>query len=250
MILRHMMEMVKLGAQTLAVLFHPKAWRPSLVLEQLYLMGNKSVGLVVFALAFSGIVVVMEYAFHIRLVLQTAEMVPGFSSSLMMREFGAGITALLLASKIGAGMAAELATMKTTEQVEALRLMRVDPVNYLVMPRFIASSIVTLILSIIGVAVAILGGMLVATTELGVTWESYLSQISTFIQPADGLQMLIKAGIFGMITPIISCYFGLHSQAGAGGVGKATTEAVVYSAIAIIGSDFFLTWFFTTAGRI
>jgi len=113
------------------------------IVQQLYELGNKSVNVIVFAVTFAGIVVAIEYIYHMRLVLNSAEMVPAFSAVMVVRELGPTLTALILATKVGAGIAAEIGLMKITEQIDALRLLRINPIEFLVLPRFVASIIAT-----------------------------------------------------------------------------------------------------------
>src|SRR2546423_184032 len=104
-----------------------RPWRRREIVFQLYSIGVKSAPVILFSVSFAAVVTILEYAYHMKLVIQSASMVPGFAALLVLRELGVVITALLLTSRVGAGIAAELGTMNITEQIDAYRLLHLDP---------------------------------------------------------------------------------------------------------------------------
>ncbi len=163
----------------------------------------------------------------------------------MTREFGPVLAALVVAGRAGAAMAAELGTMKVTEQIDALETLAVNPVKYLVVPRFLAGLIMLPALTIITDIVGILGGYFVNVVLLGTSSKSYLRATWDFLQMEDIYNGMIKACFFGAAFTLISCYKGFYTSGGAEGVGRATTGAVVYSFMTILISDYFLSaWLF------
>jgi len=165
----------------------------------------------------------------------------------MCSELGPVLTGLMVAGRVGAAIAAELGTMRVTEQIDALRTLATHPVDYLVVPRLLALHIALPLLTAEAIAVGIGAGYLVGVYMLGIdpvySWYNMLRYTNT----PDVVIGLIKAVVFGGIVALVGCYKGLSCGEGAEGVGRATTEAVVYSSITILICNFFLT---LTLGRI
>lgn len=162
----------------------------------------------------------------------------------MCRELGPVLAALMVAGRMGAAMAAEIGTMRVTQQIDALRAFGVDPVDYLVVPRFLAILISMPIL----VAEAIWCGMWAAeylTVQVfGVPAPWFEGQLLAHTRDSDVLSGLLKGTVFGLLIVLISCHRGLHASDGAVGVGRATTRAVVDSSLAILVVNFFLSLLF------
>lgn len=216
------------------------------ILKELYQQGNKSITIVLFAITFAGFVVALEYTYHMRLILSSAEMVPAFSAIMIFRELAPSLTALLLATKVGAGIAAEIGTMKVTEQLDALKLLNINLVEYLVVPRLVASIFTTIALSLFSVVICFIGAGFVAVTKLGFTVDSYIQQIPVMLTKEDLWLLMTKAATFGCVIPLISCFYGFSCKTSAQGVGEATTKAVVFSSILIIILDFVITSIFAS----
>lgn len=214
-------------------------------MRQLYFMANQSVLIIAFCVSFAAMVTIIEASFHMKIIIQNDSMVPGFAALLILRELGAVLAALLVTSRVGAGLAAEIGTMTITEQVDALRLLGIDPIRFLVVPRFLAGLVGGMILSIISNIVCIFCAMLVCTVKLGYSVGSFMTSMSRFVQFNDLIFAIIKGGVFCAVIPIVSCYYGFRCKAGAEGVGLATTNSVVTSSIAIIILDFILSWVFS-----
>jgi phospholipid/cholesterol/gamma-HCH transport system permease protein len=213
--------------------------------EQLYFVAYQSLLIICICVAFAAIVTVLESSFHMKLVIQSDSMVPGFSSILILRELGAVTTALLLTSRVGAGMAAEVGSMKVTEQVEALRLLGVNPWEYLVMPRWISGVFGTVILVAVANVICLYSSMIVSAQMIGLPEPLFWQTMRQFVSFKDYGFSLIKAACFGAVIPLVSCYYGLKTESGAEGVGQSTTQSVVISSVAIIVIDFLLSFVFS-----
>lgn len=215
------------------------------ILKQLYFVAVESAPVVVFCVSFAAAVTIIEASFHMKLIIQNDALVPGFAALLILRELGAVTSALLVTSRVGAGLAAEVGSMQITEQIDALKMLGIDPVRYLVVPRFIACVIGGFLLSIIANLICLYCAMLVSQFKLGYTPGGFLVAMRTFVQFKDLIFSAIKGACFGAVIPIISCYYGFKCKAGAEGVGSATTNSVVTTSVAIIVIDFLLSWIFT-----
>lgn len=162
----------------------------------------------------------------------------------MTRELAPVLAGLMVAGRVGASIAAEIATMRVTEQIDALTTLSVNPFKYLIAPRILAGTLTLPILVLLGDLIGVYGGYLVAVHSLGFSATSYLSQSWEILEPIDVISGLMKAGAFGFIVSIMGCYHGYHSQRGAQGVGAATTNAVVSSSILILIFNYILTQIF------
>lgn len=221
------------------------ARRKQQIFEQLNFVGYQSLLIICVCAAFAAVVTVLESSFHMKLVVQSDSMVPGFSSVLILRELGSVVTALLLTSRVGAGMAAEVGSMKVSEQIEALRLLGVNPYEYLVVPRFIAGILGTICLVAVANVVCLYSSMLVSASLLGMPESIFWQTMNQFVGYRDFIFSLIKAAAFGAVIPLISCYNGFKTKSGAEGVGQTTTQSVVMGSVTIIMIDFVLSYVFS-----
>lgn len=235
---------VNLSFETMVSLF-TKPFRLKETIQQLYFVANGSVWIIVFCVCFAAVVTILESSFHMKLVVQNDSMVPGFAALLILRELGAVVTALLLTSRVGAGIAAEVGSMKVTEQIDALKMLGIDPVSYLLIPRLVATTIGCMILCVVANMVCIFAAMIVSDQLLGYSPSMFLTAMNRFVEFRDIIFAVIKAMFFGMVIPMISCFFGFRCKSGADGVGSATTQSVVFSSIAIIFLDFILSYTFS-----
>ncbi len=213
-------------------------WRD--VLFQMYFIGVKSQLVVLVTGAFTGMVLGAQtyFQFH-KVKMDTASLaVVGVS---MCSELGPVLTALMVAGRVGGAMAAEIGTMRVTEQIDALRALATHPVDYLVVPRLVASHIVLPLLTVEAVVVGIGAGYLVGVHLLGIDATYLWYNMLRYTHDVDLMIGLIKAFIFGGIIALIGCYKGMTCGLGAQGVGRATMEAVVYASISILITNFFLT---------
>ena len=156
------------------------------------------------------------------------------------RELGPVLCGVVLAGRVGAAITAEIGTMRVTEQIDALRCMAVSPIGYLVVPRLVACMAMLPILYVFGVVIGVGGGMIVASLSHGVSSYVFMHSIRVFCVPSDLYIGVIKSIIFGMIVALVGCDRGMTCTAGAEGVGKATTQSVVYSIIMLFAANYIL----------
>jgi phospholipid/cholesterol/gamma-HCH transport system permease protein len=157
------------------------------------------------------------------------------------RELGPVLAGLMVAGRVGASIAAELGTMRVTEQIDALVTLSTNPFKYLVGPRLVAAVVTLPVLVGIADIIGIMGGYIVGTRTLEFNGYAYIKNTADFLEVDDVTSGLIKAAVFGFIIAIMGCYHGFNSKGGAQGVGRATTNAVVSSAILILAANFVLT---------
>lgn len=162
----------------------------------------------------------------------------------LTRELGPVLAGLMVAGRIGASMAAELGTMRVTEQIDALTTLSTNPMKYLVAPRLMAGVTMLPFLVLVADVIGVFGGYLVAVYKLGFNAANYIQNTWNFLETEDLVSGLVKAAVFGFIVTLMGCYHGYYSRGGAQGVGAATTNAVVSSAILILCFDYVLTEMF------
>ncbi len=159
----------------------------------------------------------------------------------IVRELGPVLVGLMIAARVTSSIAAEIATMKVTEQIDALVTLSTNPVKYLTVPRVLAATMVVPLLVGIGDIIGVYGGYLVSTVQLGFNKATYLNTTVNFLEFADISSSLIKGAAFGFISALMGCYFGMNSGRGAQGVGKATKSSVEAAAVLILAVNFLLT---------
>ena len=214
------------------------AWRD--LIYQVYFTGVKSQSVVLVTGAFTGMVLAAQtyLEFH-KVKMDTATL--AVVSVSMCSQLGPVLTGLMVAGRVGAAIAAELGTMRVTEQIDALRTLATHPVDYLVVPRLLALHIALPLLTAEAIAIGIAGGYVVGVYLNGIDPTYLWYNMIRYTDTAEVAVGLIKAVFFGGIVALVGCYKGLSCGEGAEGVGRATTEAVVYSSITILISNFFLT---------
>lgn len=210
------------------------------LLYQIYFIGVKSQSVVLITGAFTGMVLCAQTYFQFHKVKMDTATLAVVSVS-MCAELGPVLSGLMVAGRVGAAMAAELGTMKVTEQIDALRTLATHPVDYLVVPRIIATIIALPLLTAESIALGIGAGYVVGVFLMGIDPAYSYHNMIKYTSVVDVLTGLIKAIIFGGIISLIGCYKGISCKEGAEGVGRATTEAVVFASISILISNFFLT---------
>ena len=210
------------------------------LLYQIYFIGIKSQSVVLVTGAFTGMVLTAQtyFQFH-KVKMDTATL--GVVAVAMCDELGPVLTALMVAGRVGAAIAAEIGTMRVTEQIDALRTLATHPIDYLVVPRLMASMIALPLLTIEAIALGIASGYVVGTQLLGIDPAYLYYNMLKYTTSIDVHFGLIKSFVYGGIIALVGCYKGLTCGIGAEGVGRATTEAVVYSSITILITNFFLT---------
>lgn len=205
----------------------------------LYEVGVRSVPVVLVTGAFIGMVLAAQS--YDQLHLMRLEATIGSVINLaLVKELGPTLAATMLAGRVGSAMAAELGTMRVTEQIDAIRMLGANPIHYLVTPRVLACCLLIPLLTIISDFAGILGGWIFSTQCLGVPSPHYWLHSIRFVSWYDVAGGIFKSGFFGAAIAVVSCHRGFHCDAGAEGVGKAATEAFVYSFVLILMLDFIL----------
>jgi phospholipid/cholesterol/gamma-HCH transport system permease protein len=205
--------------------------------EQMLLMGVNSLPLVALVSVFTGGVSAVQAVYQISDYVPMRYLGTAVGKAVMI-ELAPVLTALVVAGRVGAAIAAELGTMKVTEQIDALETLALDPVKYLVIPRFIAGLLMLPVLTIFADTIAILGGLGVSAVSLHVSPHMFLNGLKDFFKMMDLTSGLLKAFVFGSIISIIGCYQGFKTTGGAEGVGRSATRAVVISSGLILISDY------------
>lgn len=213
------------------------------IIVQTALVGFDSLGMSILICVITGSVLALQTASKFAQT-GTDAYVGGLVALAVVRELGPIFTCLAVGARAGTAIAAEIANMKITNQVDALQVMGVNPVRYLILPRLLGCMLALPMLTIIGEVAAIVGGMLVAQVVSRLHYHMYLESVWLFVTPYDVRVSLFKAVVFGLILAAISCTIGLNAKGGAREVGLSTTKAVVWISITIIITDFFLTWIF------
>ncbi len=210
------------------------------LVEQLELIGVGSLTVVLLTGFFTGAVLALQSG--VTLDQFGARPVVGrLVSASMVKELGPVLTALMLAGRVGSGIAAELGSMVVTDQISALRALGTDPVRKLVVPRVLAGLVMAPILTIIADFVGMIGGGVVAVTQLQVAWSVYRTSIIDGLYVEDAWMGIIKPFVLGFVIVSIGCHVGLRTKGGTQGVGRATTQAVVAASVAVLTVDFFVT---------
>jgi|688.fasta_scaffold406102_2 phospholipid/cholesterol/gamma-HCH transport system permease protein len=210
------------------------------VLRQIVWIGNNSLPIVLITAVFTGMVLALQTAYGLHR-FGAKNYVGNLVGLALAKELGPVLTAVMVCGRVGAGIAAEIASMAVTEQVDAIRSLGGDPIRRLVTPRIVAGLISMPLLSGIAVITGVLGGLTVATLELGITSHQYYRSYLYAVQIYDVIEGLIKSFAFGLIVVSIACYKGLQCRGGTEGVGLTTTSAVVTGSLAVFIANFFLT---------
>ncbi len=224
---------------TVSWLFRPP-FRVHVIFKQMEFVGVGSLPVVLITGAFTGMVLAIQTYYGFKM-FGGESLVGAIVALSMTRELGPAITALMVTGRTGSSMAAEIGTMRVTEQIDALYTMSVSPVQYLIMPRVLAGIVMLPILTVTSDFIGILGGYFVGVHVLKVNSGIFIARIIEFVNIYDVLNGLIKSTFFGLILSLVGCYKGFYTTGGAAGVGRATTQAVVYASVSILISDYFLT---------
>jgi len=223
--------------------FKKKFSKRKSIFEQMVFTGARSIIIVLFVGFFTGIVIAMQSAYQLAQLGGTIYVAAMVSVS-MARELGPVLTALVVAGRVGAAITAELGTMKVSEQIEALEVLALNPIRFLVVPRFLALVLMLPCLTLMSDFAGMIGGYLVGVHNLGLNPHRYIDVSFQFLAWKDVWTGVVKSVSFAIIISMIGCYMGLNTRGGAEGVGKATTLSVVTSFILIILFDCILTGIF------
>lgn len=222
-------------------IFRPP-WRAKLFFEQLYFVGNKSLFIIALSGAFTGMVMAYQTYFGFKLINVDSLVGPVVSLALA-KELAPVLTGLIVAGRAAAAMAAQIGTMKVTEQIDALEVMGIDSIQYLAVPRVVASFFALPMLSCLFLFVGNAGAWVVGTQALGIDESLFFSKLSEFMYMQDMVQGIIKSFVFGLVVSLIGTYFGFQAHKGAEDVGRGTNLAVVWGMIMVLTLDYILTSF-------
>ncbi len=202
------------------------------VLREMFEIGNRSLLFITVVMGFIGMIFVHQSGIQAQRIIPDLHLLGATFIEYLVRSFASDIGSMMLATRVGAGIAAAIGSMVVTEQVDALRMCAAEPVDYLVVPRFKASIVMTLILLTWGGFVAMMTGYITAHYAFGQRWDVYFN--FTMVRWSDLLIFFVKCLAYGAAIPVVSGYCGLSTYGGSEGVGSATTRAVVNSALATI----------------
>ncbi|MDP2830814.1 MAG: ABC transporter permease [Candidatus Omnitrophota bacterium] len=234
--------LTNLTAQTVYQTFKPP-YKYGQVLEQSGKAGSDSLPIISVVALFIGFIFALQFGYFMQRI--GSEMyIASLVALAIVRELGPVITALIVAGRVGAANTAELGSMQVTEQIDALETLATNPVKYLVVPRFVALSIMLPLLTLYANIIGIFGSYLICVVKLGITSNMYMNMTFSALFYKDLFTGLFKAWIFGMVIALVSCYEGFNVEGGAVGVGRATTRSVVFSFLMIIAADCFFTALF------
>ncbi len=208
--------------------------------QQLAEIGVNSLAIAVVTLLLSGMVI----GYHMSVQagkLGVSELVGWFVSETMCRELGPVLVAFVVAARVGSAMAAELGSMRVTEQIDALRAMATDPVDYLVLPRYVACLVMVPLLVFIGDIVGVTGGYVMAVLSPSINQTVYFDSLPGNLEVWTVVAGVIKAAFFGMIIALVGCHQGLTCRRASEDVGRATTRSVVYSIMLVYAANLVLT---------
>jgi phospholipid/cholesterol/gamma-HCH transport system permease protein len=231
---------VLLAGRVARALMPPRVDRRELW-KSLYKMGNRSVPIVVLTALFAGGLMALQTAPFVKQFGATA--LAGWGAGYaVLREIGPILIALMFSGRVGANNAAELATMTVTEQLDGLRALAIDPVQFLIVPRVVAMMVTLVALTVIGDLVALVGAAVVGHVMIDIEWATMFHSFADNLRPYDFLHGVYKSIAFGVAIALSSCHFGVSVRGGAVGVGRAVNAAVVAAAVSIMLLDLLLTY--------
>ncbi len=210
------------------------------LIKQMEFIGVKSLFIVVLTGGFSGMVLALQSYYGFK-KFGGESLMGGIVALSLLREMGPVMTGLMVNARAGSAIAAELGTMRVTEQIDALEIMAINPVQYLVVPRIWAGVLVVPLLTAINILVGIIGGYFVGVILLNINSGTFISKMINMVEFSDLVQGMVKSVFFGLFLTLIGCYKGYYTYGGAEGVGRATTEAVVISSVSILIGTYIIT---------
>ncbi|MEQ8756825.1 MlaE family lipid ABC transporter permease subunit [Coleofasciculus sp. G1-WW12-02] len=231
---------ILLGGQVIVHLLGGKIHRRN-TLDQMAVVGPDSLTIAMITASFIGAVFTIQVTREfINFGATTA--IGGVLALALSRELAPVLTAVVIAGRVGSAFAAEIGTMRVTEQIDALYMLKTDPIDYLVIPRVIACCLMLPLLTILSIILGMTGGVLIAINFYNIPQSVFLDSARNFLGIWDLFTAMIKAAVFGMLIAVIGCSWGLTTTGGAKGVGQSTTTAVVTALLAIFITNFFLSW--------
>ncbi|MEQ8971393.1 MAG: MlaE family lipid ABC transporter permease subunit [Coleofasciculus sp. C1-SOL-03] len=238
--LQRLLAAILLGGQVIVHLLGGKIYRRN-TLEQMAVVGPDSLTIAMITATFIGAVFTIQVTREfINFGATTA--IGGVLALALSRELAPVLTAVVIAGRVGSAFAAEIGTMRVTEQIDALYMLKTDPIDYLVIPRVIACILMLPLLTILSIILGMTGGVLIAVNLYNIPQSVFLDSARNFLGIWDLFTAMIKAAVFGMLIAVIGCSWGLTTSGGAKGVGQSTTTAVVTALLTIFIANFFLSW--------
>ncbi len=216
--------------------------------KQAVKIGVDSLTVTVLTSFFTGMVLALQMGQSMKNLFNEPMYIGTMVAFSILKELGPVMTSVVVAGRAGAVVTAEIGTMKVTEQIDALYTLGTNPTRYLLVPRYIAFMITLPLLTVFADFLGILGGLLVAVVKLGVSPTVYMNDIFTFLDVNDFMHGFLKTFFFAFMIATVSCYKGLHTEGGAEGVGKSTTEAVVASMVLVLVMDYFISALLVAVG--
>ncbi len=207
------------------------------LLRQCYLLGNKSIFLVVVTGFIMGIVLTLQTR-PTMIEFGAEAYMPSMIGIAVVREIGPMITALICAGKIGSGIGAELGSMRVTEQIDAMEVSGINPFKYLVVTRITAMTLMLPLLVIASDTISLFGSFLIEHMKGDVSWTLYFSKVFEVLEFGDLIPSIVKSFFFGFAIGLVGCFKGYYSKKGTAGVGKAANSAVVLSSLLLFVLDF------------
>lgn len=213
------------------------------LLQELYMIGVRSIPIILLTAAFTGMVLALQGYYTLRQYGSEGALGAAVALSLI-REMGPVLTGIMVSARAGSAVTAEIGIMRITEQLDALDTMAVNPMQYVVMPKLLAGLFAVPLLTAMFDVMGILGGYLVGVILLGVSSGTYFSSMVQSVVPLDINGGIVKSLVFGITVVLVACYKGYYTEHGAEGVSRATNQTVVLSAVLVLGWDYLLTSFF------
>lgn len=210
------------------------------VFAQMEAIGVDSLLIVILTGGFSGAVLALQSYIGFKRY-GGEELIGPLVALSMTREIGPIITGLMVTGRSGSSISAEIGTMRITEQIDALRTLCLNPLQYLVVPRIVAGTLILPFLTLFSMFFGIIGGYAVCVHILGINGQQYIDGIKTYLELSDIVNGLIKSSVFGLLLTWVGCFKGFFASGGARGVGIATTQSVVMGSILLIMANYFLT---------
>jgi phospholipid/cholesterol/gamma-HCH transport system permease protein len=235
-------EFTLFNLKTLKVIFF-RPYRIKLLIEQMLILGVKSIPIVLITAFFSGMVMAYQVSIQLR-KFGTEIYVGGITALSIARELGPVFTALMVAGRISAGITAELGSMRVTEQIDAMETLAVNPIKYLIVPRLLSVLLMLPILTIFADLIGFVGAYIIGVISLDINSALFIDRTLMILEVNDVLSGISKSVFFAYIIAMIGCYFGFNTEGGASGVGKSALKSVVTSCILIFIMDFILTALF------
>jgi phospholipid/cholesterol/gamma-HCH transport system permease protein len=229
---------VLLGGQTAVRLLTRKIYRRN-VLEHMFAVGPQSLNPVLMTNFFAGMIFTVQTARELA-HYNAVEAVGGAFAIAFCRELAPILTASIIAGQVGSAFAAEIGSMRVTEQIDALQMLKTDPVDYLVVPRVIACCLMLPVMTVLGLVTGISGGLLIGVSLFHLPTTEFLRSVQSVLVLSDLLSIVVKAFIFGAIVAVLGCSWGLTTTGGVKGVGQSVTAAVVTTWVSIFVVNFFL----------